>query len=61
MAGLICNRIERGLSEIGFTSYDAAAAVWAASVSDQFNGSAKTAFQGENTCEAMIRWKALGG
>ena len=61
VAGLICNRIERGLSEIGFTSYDAAAAVWAASVSDQFNGSAKAAFQGENTCEAMIRWKALGG
>jgi hypothetical protein len=58
---LICNRIERGLSEIGFTSYDAAAAVWAASVSDQFNGSAKAAFQGENTCEAMIRWHALGG
>ena len=61
VAGLICNRIERGLSEIGFTSYDAAAAVWAASVSDQFNGSAKAAFQGENTCEAMIRWHALGG
>ena len=61
VAGLICNRIERGLSEIGFTSYDAAAAVWAASVSDQFNGNAKAAFQGENTCEAMIRWKALGG
>ncbi|HAO37723.1 MULTISPECIES: hypothetical protein [unclassified Hyphomonas] len=61
VAGLICNRIERGLSEIGFTSYDAAAAVWAASVSDQFNGAAKSAFQGENTCEAMIRWKALGG
>lgn len=61
VAGLICNRIERGLSEIGFTSYDAAAAVWAASVSDQFNGGAKAAFQGDNVCEAMNRWTALGG
>ena len=60
MAGLICNRIERGLSEIGFTSYDAAAGVWAASVSDQFNGGAKAAFD-QNSCEAMTRWHLLGG
>lgn len=61
VAGLICNRIERGLSEIGFTSYDAAAGVWAASVSDQFNSSAKAAFRSETSCEAMKRWRMLGG
>lgn len=59
VAGLICNRVERGLSEIGFTSYDAAAGMWAASASDQFNSVAKAAFQGENVCEAMNRWNML--
>lgn len=57
-ARLICNRIERGMSEIGFTSHDSAAAVWAASASDQFNFAAQSAFNGDNVCEAMTRFRA---
>jgi len=60
-ARLICSRIERGMSEIGFTSFDAAAAVWAASASDQFNFAAQTALQQEGICEGMDRWHAMGG
>ena len=60
-ARLICSRIERGMSEIGFTSFDAAAAVWAASASDQFNYAAQTALQQEGICEGMDRWHAMGG
>jgi len=60
-ARLICSRIERGMSEIGFTSFDAAAAVWAASASDQFNYAAQSALQQEGICEGMDRWHAMGG
>ncbi len=60
IANLICNRIERGMSEVGFTSYDAAAGVWAASASDQFNTAAKAALQGAR-CEAMDRWRDMNG
>ena len=58
-ARLICNRIERGMAEIGFTSFDAAAAVWAASASDQFNGAAQVALQQDGLCEGMNRWNAM--
>lgn len=57
-ARLICNRIERGMSEIGFNSYDSAAGVWAASVSDQFNAGAQAVFQQPDICEAMNRFSA---
>ncbi|MBU1286310.1 MAG: hypothetical protein KJ871_01155 [Alphaproteobacteria bacterium] len=60
-ARLICSRIERGMSEIGFTSFDAAAAVWAASASDQFNSGAQTALQQEGLCQAMDLWHQMGG
>lgn len=60
-ARLICNRIERGMSEIGFTSHDSAAAVWAASVSDQFNSAAQSAFNGDDVCQAMTRFHTTQG
>lgn len=60
-ARLICNRIERGMSEIGFTSHDSAAAVWAASVSDQFNSAAQSAFNGDDVCQAMNRFHGANG
>lgn len=56
---MICNRIERGMSEIGFTSFDAAAAVWAASASDQFNSAAQAALQQDGICEGMDRWNGM--
>jgi hypothetical protein len=58
-ARLICSRIERGMSEIGFTSFDAAAAVWAASASDQFTSIAQTALQQDGICEGMDLWNTL--
>lgn len=58
-ARLICTRISRGLSEIGFTTYDAAAGVWAASESDQFSAKARSALQAPETCSAMALWTDL--
>lgn len=61
LARLICTRIERGLSEIGFNSSDAAAGVWAAATSDQFNAAASELMLSPATCPAMQRWALLGG
>ncbi|MFN7166897.1 MAG: hypothetical protein ACK4NV_07630 [Pannonibacter sp.] len=58
-ARLICTRISRGLSEIGFTTYDAAAGVWAASESDQFNAAARTLLQSPDTCGSMALWENM--
>ena len=58
-ANIICSRIDRGMSEIGFTSYDAAAGVWAASESDQFTPRARAALQSPGVCDGMDRWGAL--
>jgi len=55
-ARLICSRISRGLSAVGFTTFDAAAGVWAASESDQFTAAARTALQAPETCGAMQLW-----
>lgn len=55
-ARLICSRISRGLSAVGFTTFDAAAGVWAASESDQFTAAARTALQAPDTCGAMQLW-----
>lgn len=60
-ARMICSRISRGLSEVGFTTYDVAATVWAASESDQFSESARAALQDPSTCEAMILWQRIRG
>ena len=61
LARLICTRIERGLSEIGFNSADSAAGVWAAATSDQFNAAASAALMQPQTCAAMERWAMLNG
>ena len=61
LARLICTRIERGLSEIGFNSADAAAGVWAAATSDQFNTAAASLMTQPQTCKAMERWAMLKG
>ena len=61
LARLICTRIERGLSEIGFNSADAAAGVWAAATSDQFNSAASEMLLEPGTCKAMERWALLNG
>ena len=55
-ARTICTRIARGLAEIGFTTYDAAAGVWAASESDQFTAAARAILQDPASCEAMALW-----
>lgn len=61
LARLICTRIERGLSELGFNSSDAAAGVWAAATSDQFNAAAGNLLVSPATCPAMERWALLNG
>ena len=58
-ARVICTRIARGLSEIGFTTFDAAAGVWAASESDQFSALARTALQDPAVCQPMALWDEL--
>jgi len=58
-ARVICTRIARGLSEIGFTTFDAAAGVWAASESDQFSSLARTALQDPAVCQPMALWDEL--
>lgn len=58
-ARVICTRIARGLSEIGFTTFDAAAGVWAASESDQFSSLARTALQDPAVCQPMALWSEL--
>ncbi|MDP3460713.1 MAG: hypothetical protein Q8S09_15690 [Hyphomonas sp.] len=58
-ARLICSRISRGLSAVGFTTFDAAAGVWAASESDQFTLTARTALQDPETCGAMALWTEM--
>ena len=58
-ARLICSRISRGLSAVGFTTFDAAAGVWAASESDQFTAAARTALQAPETCGAMQLWTEM--
>ncbi|MEO1100411.1 MAG: hypothetical protein AAFW65_01045 [Pseudomonadota bacterium] len=59
IARLICSRIDRGLSEIGFNSFDSAAGVWAAAQSDQFTQLAASAVINAETCEAMTRWQTM--
>lgn len=61
LARLICTRMERGLSEIGFNSADAAAGVWAAATSDQFTAAAGDMLTRAETCDAMERWALLKG
>ena len=56
LARQICMRIDRGMSEIGFNSYDSAAAVWAAATSDQFNQLPAAILKSPSTCNAMQRW-----
>ncbi|WP_291197475.1 hypothetical protein [Hyphomonas sp.] len=58
-ARLICSRISRGLSAVGFTTFDAAAGVWAASESDQFTAAARAALQAPDTCSAMQLWTEM--
>ena len=58
-ARLICSRISRGLSAVGFTTFDAAAGVWAASESDQFTATARAALQAPDTCSAMQLWTEM--
>ncbi|MEM9225475.1 MAG: hypothetical protein AAGA24_03100, partial [Pseudomonadota bacterium] len=48
----ICNRIERGLLEVGFNAWDAAAGVHAAAVGDQFTQLAQNVMMRTDTCEA---------
>ena len=60
-ARLICTRIERGLSEIGFNSYDSAAGAWAAAESDQFTQNASALLHDPATCDAAARWASLEG
>jgi len=58
-ARTICTRISRGLAEVGFTTYDAAAGVWAASESDQFTAAARAVLQEPESCEAMRLWRSI--
>lgn len=58
-ARTICSRISRGLAEVGFTTFDAAASVWAASESDQFTAIARAALQDAAACEAMALWQSI--
>lgn len=58
-ARTICTRISRGLAEVGFTTFDAAASVWAASESDQFTAAARSALQDATACEAMALWHSI--
>ncbi|MEO0721310.1 MAG: hypothetical protein AAFY43_04100 [Pseudomonadota bacterium] len=59
VARLICARIDRGLSEIGFNSYDSAAGVWAAAQSDQFTRVAALRLLSPDSCDAMKRWQTM--
>ena len=61
LARLLCTRIERGLSEIGFNAADSAAGVWAAATSDQFTAEAGALILQPSTCVAMERWAQLNG
>lgn len=61
LARLICTRIERGLSEIGFNAADSAAGVWAAATSDQFNAATASLIMQPQTCAASERWAKLNG
>ncbi len=56
LARLLCNRIDRGLIEIGFNSWDAAAGVMAAATSDQMSSTAQAALSRTDTCDAMKRY-----
>ena len=58
---LLCSRITRGLSEIGFTSYDAAAGIWAATQSDQFDADSRRVLQQMGVCDGMDLWLELKG
>lgn len=60
LARIICTRIDRGLSETGFNTWDAAAGVWAAATSDQMSVIAQNVLLSEDTCPAMARWTMLG-
>ncbi len=59
IARLICTRIDRGMVEIGFNSWDAAAGVMAAAKSDQLNALAQQALTREETCAAMERYALI--
>lgn len=58
-ARLICSRVSRGLSATGFTTFDAAAAVWAASESERFNSAARSALQDRKNCGLMWLWSQM--
>ena len=59
LARIICSRIDRGLSETGFNTWDSAAGVWAAATSDQITTSAQEALLQPDLCPAMARWTML--
>ena len=59
LARNICTRIDRGLSEIGFNSWDSAAGVAAAARSDQMSAAASAAMLEAETCPAMERLSRL--
>ena len=61
LARLLCTRIERGLSELGFNAADSSAGVWAAATSDQFSAAASELLLKPSTCVAMQRWAELNG
>ena len=61
VAHLICTRIERGLAEVGLTSIDAAAGVWAAAESDQFTRAASAILKNPETCSAAELWVRNNG
>lgn len=59
LARIVCARIDRGLSETGFNTWDSAAGVWAAATSDQMSSAAQAALLQPDNCPAMARWTAL--
>lgn len=55
LARKICNRIDRGLSEIGFNSWDAAKGVWAVAKSDRLTMMASGALMSPENCAVLER------
>lgn len=59
LARYVCNRIDRGLSDVGFNSWDAALGVWAAARSDQMSSIAAAPLQQADLCPALQRLASL--
>ncbi|GAB5458431.1 MAG: hypothetical protein Hens3KO_14610 [Henriciella sp.] len=55
LARKICNRIDRGLSEIGFNSWDSAKGVWAVAKSDRLTMMASDALMNPENCAVLER------